>query len=238
MEDIALSVIVQDPVSDTEADEAEEKDDPSLLQQGGYESPSEIALRPPSPTNLDTNSPRPSHNDPAHVGQVGDSQVTSQHPEVVFHPAADDPDSPQASIKHEILHFLKEWKARPGENRVLSQADVLEKVRDSIRSFDTVTNADSSAECFTAGVVDTEKASHDKAGEYRQLYEVHQRSTEKHPATFQCTLCPKRFIRAGNLRNHLRTHTQERPFVCKICNKAFARLGDKNRHEGHHRDEE
>lgn len=57
---------------------------------------------------------------------------------------------------------------------------------------------------------------------------------QKHPATFQCTLCPKRFTRAYNLRSHLRTHTDERPFVCTICSKAFARQHDRKRHEGLH----
>lgn len=57
---------------------------------------------------------------------------------------------------------------------------------------------------------------------------------QKHPATFQCTLCPKRFTRAYNLRSHLRTHTDERPFVCKVCGKAFARQHDRKRHEGLH----
>ena len=56
----------------------------------------------------------------------------------------------------------------------------------------------------------------------------------KHPATFQCTLCPKRFTRAYNLRSHLRTHTDERPFVCTVCGKAFARQHDRKRHEGLH----
>ncbi|KAF1849869.1 uncharacterized protein K460DRAFT_270262 [Cucurbitaria berberidis CBS 394.84] len=58
--------------------------------------------------------------------------------------------------------------------------------------------------------------------------------TQKHPATFQCTLCPKRFTRAYNLRSHLRTHTDERPFVCSVCGKAFARQHDRKRHEGLH----
>jgi hypothetical protein len=61
--------------------------------------------------------------------------------------------------------------------------------------------------------------------------------TQKHPATFQCTLCPKRFTRAYNLRSHLRTHTDERPFVCSICGKAFARQTDRKRHEESHSDE-
>lgn len=57
---------------------------------------------------------------------------------------------------------------------------------------------------------------------------------QKHPATFQCALCPKRFTRAYNLRSHLRTHTDERPFVCTVCGKAFARQHDRKRHEGLH----
>lgn len=57
---------------------------------------------------------------------------------------------------------------------------------------------------------------------------------QRHPATFQCTLCPKRFTRAYNLRSHLRTHTDERPFVCTVCGKAFARQHDRKRHEGLH----
>ncbi|PHH92237.1 hypothetical protein CDD83_8348 [Cordyceps sp. RAO-2017] len=60
------------------------------------------------------------------------------------------------------------------------------------------------------------------------------RRVQKHPATFQCTLCPKRFTRAYNLRSHLRTHTDERPFVCTVCGKAFARQHDRKRHESLH----
>lgn len=61
-----------------------------------------------------------------------------------------------------------------------------------------------------------------------------EKRVQKHPATFQCTLCPKKFTRAYNLRSHLRTHTDERPFVCTVCGKAFARQHDRKRHEGLH----
>jgi uncharacterized Zn-finger protein len=57
---------------------------------------------------------------------------------------------------------------------------------------------------------------------------------QKHPATFQCTLCPERFTRAYDLRMHLRTHTDERPFVCSVCGKAFARQHDRKQHEDLH----
>ncbi|KEF55768.1 uncharacterized protein A1O9_08519 [Exophiala aquamarina CBS 119918] len=61
--------------------------------------------------------------------------------------------------------------------------------------------------------------------------------SQKHPATFQCHLCPKKFTRAYNLRSHLRAHMDERPFVCSVCGKAFARQHDRKRHEGLHSDE-
>jgi hypothetical protein len=60
------------------------------------------------------------------------------------------------------------------------------------------------------------------------------RRAQRHPATFQCNLCEKKFTRAYNLRSHLRTHTDERPFVCTVCGKAFARQHDRKRHEGLH----
>lgn len=57
---------------------------------------------------------------------------------------------------------------------------------------------------------------------------------QKHPATYSCHLCTKRFKYAYNLRSHLRTHNDERPFVCTVCGKAFARQHERKRHEGLH----
>ncbi|ERF70613.1 hypothetical protein EPUS_02479 [Endocarpon pusillum Z07020] len=59
---------------------------------------------------------------------------------------------------------------------------------------------------------------------------------QKSPATFQCTLCPKRYTRAFHLRTHLaKKHTDKRPFVCTVCGKGFARYNDVKRHERHER---
>jgi len=60
------------------------------------------------------------------------------------------------------------------------------------------------------------------------------KKTGKFSEKFQCTLCPKIFTRAYNLRSHLRTHTDERPFTCTVCGKAFGRQHDRKRHEGLH----
>ncbi|XP_052873127.1 zinc finger protein 121-like [Anopheles cruzii] len=37
----------------------------------------------------------------------------------------------------------------------------------------------------------------------------------------QCPKCPQKFAQLIQLKNHIRTHTGEKPFQCKICDKAF-----------------
>lgn len=53
-------------------------------------------------------------------------------------------------------------------------------------------------------------------------------------ARFQCPSCPREYTRAFSLRNHLRTHTDERPFVCGTCGRAFTRQHDRKTHEQLH----
>ncbi len=50
-------------------------------------------------------------------------------------------------------------------------------------------------------------------------------------AKWACPNCPKRFTRGFHLRNHIRTHSNERPFSCTECQKAFTRDYDRKRHE-------
>jgi hypothetical protein len=57
---------------------------------------------------------------------------------------------------------------------------------------------------------------------------------QNHPSTFQCDRCTKRFTRAFNLRNHMRTHNGQKPCVCGQCGVAFVRESDKVRHERGH----
>jgi hypothetical protein len=50
----------------------------------------------------------------------------------------------------------------------------------------------------------------------------------------ECNTCGERFTRSTTLREHSRTHTNERPFSCSKCPKTFARKKDKVRHETLH----
>ena len=53
-------------------------------------------------------------------------------------------------------------------------------------------------------------------------------------AKWQCHLCGKRFTRGFSHKNHLRSHTGDRPFACSECGKAFTRKNDCIRHEKIH----
>jgi hypothetical protein len=50
-------------------------------------------------------------------------------------------------------------------------------------------------------------------------------------AKWPCPHCPKRFTRGFHMRNHVRTHTDDKPFSCVVCGRAFTRDYDRKRHE-------
>ncbi|OCL13451.1 hypothetical protein AOQ84DRAFT_385405 [Glonium stellatum] len=56
------------------------------------------------------------------------------------------------------------------------------------------------------------------------------------PQSHPCPHCERAFTRAAILRDHVRTHTAERPFECSVCSKAFVRKNDMRRHEQLHID--
>lgn len=53
------------------------------------------------------------------------------------------------------------------------------------------------------------------------------------PKNYQCPECPMAFSNNGQLKNHIRIHTGERPFICSEtdCNKSFTRNEELTRHK-------
>uniref|UniRef100_A0A3Q0S018 Zinc finger protein 236 n=1 Tax=Amphilophus citrinellus TaxID=61819 RepID=A0A3Q0S018_AMPCI len=47
---------------------------------------------------------------------------------------------------------------------------------------------------------------------------------------FRCNLCGRAFVSAGVLKSHLNTHTGVKPFKCNVCDASFTTNGSLNRH--------
>lgn len=50
------------------------------------------------------------------------------------------------------------------------------------------------------------------------------------PKRFPCMYCEKSFGKSSHLRDHVRTHTGERPYRCSWCNKAFTQYSNLRTH--------
>ncbi|XP_028411215.1 zinc finger protein 551-like [Dendronephthya gigantea] len=50
------------------------------------------------------------------------------------------------------------------------------------------------------------------------------------PKRFQCPHCEKSFGKSSHLRDHIRTHTGDRPYRCEYCDKAFTQYSNLRTH--------
>lgn len=51
---------------------------------------------------------------------------------------------------------------------------------------------------------------------------------------YQCTQCPKKWKTAGELKNHLLSHSNIKPFICEICGQAYKHKSALDVHVGMH----
>ena len=48
---------------------------------------------------------------------------------------------------------------------------------------------------------------------------------------YECDVCEKRFSDSGNLQSHMRIHTNEKPYECDVCEKRFTQSSGLKRHK-------
>ena len=67
-------------------------------------------------------------------------------------------------------------------------------------------------------------------GDYFIIRRLNQ-NTKRMNQVLQCKLCPLKFPKLCNLRDHLRIHNSDMPFRCNLCGKKFTQAGNRDRHE-------
>ena len=80
--------------------------------------------------------------------------------------------------------------------------------------------------CAVCGVIITKS---------KMARHIAQKHTAMEDRKFKCTFCPKAFISSKGLKDHVNTHTGEKPYICKFCGKGSASFGS---HRGHERSHE
>jgi uncharacterized Zn-finger protein len=67
-------------------------------------------------------------------------------------------------------------------------------------------------------------------GDYYIIHKMNH-STKRMNQILKCKMCPLKFPKLCNLRDHLRIHNEEMPFKCGLCGKSFTQAGNRDRHE-------
>merc|ERR1712018_554688 len=64
----------------------------------------------------------------------------------------------------------------------------------------------------------------------RYTSHMHQWHTPNHLKPHICSVCHKGFSHLNRLKDHMNTHTGEKPYKCPQCPATFANLGTMNGH--------
>lgn len=86
------------------------------------------------------------------------------------------------------------------------------------------------AQNITEGLLRSSDEKIQDKGEYYLIHRMNTK-TKRLNQILQCKLCPMKFPKLCNLRDHVRIHKEDMPFKCSLCSKAFTQAGNRDRHE-------
>merc|ERR1739844_53154 len=93
------------------------------------------------------------------------------------------------------------------------------------------------AKCRYCGYLIPSKGTGDMIAHLKRKHKiiVETMSRSNDPERWKCKYCGKIFKEGSAYRDHINTHTGERPHVCKFCGKTFASSGNMHAHirQGH-----
>jgi len=69
-----------------------------------------------------------------------------------------------------------------------------------------------------------------EAASYK-VVRVRSKDTRRFQQTLICDVCGYSFAKQAAMKNHLRSHTREKPFPCRGCFKQFSQAANRDRHE-------
>ena len=70
-------------------------------------------------------------------------------------------------------------------------------------------------------------------GQYTMTYDRNP-VTQRMNQLFICNIndCKKAFRKVCSLKDHIKTHSNDKPYECPTCGKKFSQLGNMSRHQG------
>lgn len=142
----------------------------------------------------------------------------------------------QLRLRRHSIGFYVEQSDDAGGNRSGGETDKYKRNKDLSSRLKPTRNSTNTRNHQTSAVSDNfkcEVVDCNYIGKTKYHWRNHM-VTHSNERPFHCEQCPKRFSRLGSLVTHIRIHTNERPYQCAYCPKKFIQMNHCQQHERNH----